>query len=213
MHWNTVTPLLREILEKVMDDSLFDPFRLVGGTALSLQIGHRESVDIDLFTDAEYGKIDFAAIDHFFTERFTYVDTNNIEIIGMGKSYYVGNSADDAVKIDIYYADPFIRSEKTEEGIRLCSLEDIVAMKLEIISTGGRKKDFWDLHALHDSFTIEEMIGFYLERYEYGSSEAQLRSGLVDFTTADGEPDPLCLLGKHWELIKLDFSEWLAIKK
>ena len=29
-------------------------FRLVGGTSLSLQIGHRMSVDIDLFTDAVY---------------------------------------------------------------------------------------------------------------------------------------------------------------
>lgn len=36
---------------------VFEPFRLVGGTALSLQMGHRLSVDIDLFTDAEYGTL------------------------------------------------------------------------------------------------------------------------------------------------------------
>lgn len=62
MHWETVTPFLREVLKAVMADSLFNPFRLVGGTALSLYRGHRKSVDIDLFTDDIYGTIDFDAI-------------------------------------------------------------------------------------------------------------------------------------------------------
>ncbi|MGB3452693.1 MAG: nucleotidyl transferase AbiEii/AbiGii toxin family protein [Moheibacter sp.] len=38
---------------------------MVGGTALSLQLGHRTSVDIDLFSDLEYGSIDFKVIDTF----------------------------------------------------------------------------------------------------------------------------------------------------
>ncbi|MCG9898690.1 MAG: nucleotidyl transferase AbiEii/AbiGii toxin family protein [Hydrotalea sp.] len=46
-----------------MRDPIFDPFRLVGGTALSLYFGHRMSVDIDLFTDAPYGTIDFDKIE------------------------------------------------------------------------------------------------------------------------------------------------------
>ncbi len=50
LYWNTVSPLLEEILKDFMKDEVFLPFRLVGGTALSLQIGHRISVDIDLFT-------------------------------------------------------------------------------------------------------------------------------------------------------------------
>src|SRR5690348_9465418 len=113
------------MLEHIMQEPIFKPFRLVGGTSLSLQIGHRKSIDIDLFTDAEYGSIDFTSIDHFFSKHYAYVDTNNVGIIGMGKSYYVGNSADDAIKIDIYYADPFIRPFISEEGLRLCSIEDI----------------------------------------------------------------------------------------
>ena len=53
MYWNKVTPLLKDILINLMTENLFLPFRLVGGTALSLQIGHRMSVDIDLFSDIE----------------------------------------------------------------------------------------------------------------------------------------------------------------
>ncbi len=53
LNYNTVTPLLRSILETLMQADVFNDFRLVGGTALSLYRGHRMSVDIDLFTDAE----------------------------------------------------------------------------------------------------------------------------------------------------------------
>jgi Nucleotidyl transferase AbiEii toxin, Type IV TA system len=59
MHWNTVTPLLRSTLMRIMSSSIFSQFRLVGGTSLSLQMGHRQSIDIDLFADAPYGSIDF----------------------------------------------------------------------------------------------------------------------------------------------------------
>jgi len=59
LFWNTVTPLLKTALTKMMDSGFFQQFRLVCGTSLSLQLGHRTSVDIDLFTDASYGLINF----------------------------------------------------------------------------------------------------------------------------------------------------------
>jgi len=64
LHWHTTDPLLQTVLKAVMATSLFDPFRLVGGTALALQIGHRMSEDIDLFTDALYDSLDFDASMH-----------------------------------------------------------------------------------------------------------------------------------------------------
>lgn len=54
LHYNAVSSLLLEILKILMGAKEFKDFRLVGGTALSLYRGHRESVDIDLFTDAPY---------------------------------------------------------------------------------------------------------------------------------------------------------------
>lgn len=59
MYYNTVNEHLKNALLSLMKSEVFIPFRLVGGTALSLQLGHRISVDIDLFTDAPYGSIDF----------------------------------------------------------------------------------------------------------------------------------------------------------
>ena len=59
LFYNTVTPLLKSVLDTLMAEPLFSPFRLVGGTNLSLRLGHRLSVDIDLFTDAVYRSLDY----------------------------------------------------------------------------------------------------------------------------------------------------------
>ncbi len=82
-------------------------------------------------------------------------------------------------------------------------------MKLDIIGRGGRKKDFWDLHELQTYFEISAMLDLYSVRYPYGHTTSEVRAGLVNFSAADDDFDPICLLGKHWELIKLDFTQWL----
>ncbi|MDN3582001.1 nucleotidyl transferase AbiEii/AbiGii toxin family protein [Mucilaginibacter flavus] len=88
-------------------------FRLVGGTALSIVLGHRMSVDIDLFTDAPYGSINFDAIENYLKDNFDYVNGDFGGNPGLGKSYLIGADATDLVKIDLYYSmDPFFsRSE------------------------------------------------------------------------------------------------------
>jgi hypothetical protein len=55
-----------------MADEHLKPFRLVGGTALSLQCGHRISIDIDLFTDSAYNTINFEHIDERIKAMFPY---------------------------------------------------------------------------------------------------------------------------------------------
>lgn len=83
-------------------------------------------------------------------------------------------------------------------------------MKLEVIGNAGRKKDFWDLHELHKVFSLEQMINFHQEKNPYTYDPNELRSSLTNFDVADADLDPICLLGKHWPLIKLDFIHWLG---
>ena len=64
LYRETVPETLWETLLKLMDLPVLNDFRLVGGTSLSLMMGHRISVDIDMFTDQEYGSVDF--FDHLF---------------------------------------------------------------------------------------------------------------------------------------------------
>lgn len=188
----------------------FAPFRLVGGTSLSLQIGHRLSVDIDLFTDAPYDSLDFSAMETYLRKQYPYVSRPAFGPVGMGQSYIVGNSSENAIKLDLYYTDPFIRDAIEADGIRLAAIEDITAMKLDVVQRKGRKKDFWDIHALLERYSIEEMLRLHEDRYPYSHDRQLIRQNFTDFSRADEDFDPVCLLGKHWEIIKLEIAEVVA---
>lgn len=208
LHYETVTPLLKSVLEWTMKQTVLNPFRLVGGTALSLQLGHRKSADIDLFTNEEYGSIDFQNIDNFLKRNFNYVDTLDLPV-ALGKAYFVGDSENKSIKFDLFYNEPFIRPEMKIDDIRFASPDDIVAMKIDVIGRGGRKKDFWDIHELLEIYSLNEMIDLHKERYPYAHNEDEIFSGLRNFLSADDDFDPVCLKGKYWELIKLDIVEAL----
>ena len=207
LHYQTVKPILKSTLERLMQIEEFAPFRLVGGTSLSLRYGHRMSEDIDLFTDAEYGSLDFHHLQEILRKEFPYCQGDCGDIVGFGASYIVGNSKDDCVKLDLFYTDPFIRPMEMFGPIRMAAVEDIVAMKMDVVSRGGRKKDFWDLHMLRNHYSVEQMLSLYEERYPYGATREECVSGLTNFSVADSEPDPICLQEKVWQLIKLDFEE------
>ena len=210
LHFNTVTPLLRNILEDLMQAEEFQSFRLVGGTALSLYYGHRMSVDIDLFSDADYGSLDFKAIDDYLRSNYFYVDSLDISPLGMGKSYYVGRNAEESVKLDFYYTDPFIDEVKLFGILRLASRSEITAMKLDVVQRTGRKKDFWDIDMLKEDFSIAQMFALHEQRYPYTHDRSLLIEKFTDFSHADNDFEPLCLRGRHWELIKLDIIELIA---
>jgi predicted nucleotidyltransferase component of viral defense system len=209
LYYNTVNNLLKDSLFQLMNAAEFKNFRLVGGTALSLQLGHRQSIDIDLFSDLEYGKIDFESIDKYFDKTFNYVDYFKINP-AMGKSYLVGTDKDNTLKLDVYYTDNFIYPEFIKDNIRMATIEEIIAMKLDVIQRGGRKKDFWDLHQLFNFYTLSQMLEYHEKRYPYSHDRNSIIQNFTDFRIADEEFDPICLKGKYWEFIKEDIEEILS---
>jgi hypothetical protein len=173
-----------------------------------LQLGHRVSVDIDLFTDAEYGSIDFIPVYNKLVKNYPVVIGNKPDNKGFGLSYLVGHSAAELVKLDLFYCDSFIFPPVEIDHIRMADIKDVVLMKLEIISNGGRKKDFWDLSELLYHINFDTMLELYLQKYPYFDTNSVV-SQLTNFTYADNEPDPICLRGKYWEIIKLDLEEMI----
>lgn len=211
LHWETVNDLLKHSLSELMDNRLFDDFRLVGGTALSLHIGHRLSIDIDLFTDAPYGSIDFKTIEHYLQATFPYVEGDFGGNPVFGKSYLIGNTNNDHIKLDIYYSqEPFLFEPVVTEGIRLASIDEILSMKVDVIMRGGRKKDFWDLHAFIEKYSLNQFIELHRKRHEWTHDSNKIRTNLTRFEYADTDFDPHCLLGKHWEFIKEDLEEFVS---
>ncbi|WP_312344923.1 nucleotidyl transferase AbiEii/AbiGii toxin family protein [Chryseobacterium binzhouense] len=207
IYYNTVNELLKDSLQILMASEAFKGFRLVGGTSLSLQLGHRMSIDIDLFADATYGTIDFKEIDRFLRDAFSYVDTFSDLEPAMGKSYLIGTDRDNTVKLDLYYTDSFIRPSIVADQIRLATVEEIIAMKIDVVQRGGRKKDFWDLHECLPNYGIGKMLELHEERYPYGHDKDLILKNFIDFTFADDDFDPICLQGKYWEFIKEDIEE------
>lgn len=124
LYYNTVAPLLHKTLIDLMKIEQLKQFVLVGGTSLSLQVGHRESVDIDMFTDAEYNTIDFESIESYLRSKYKYVDSFGSGVISFGKSFYIGESADNFVKLDLFYTDNFIRPSLLVDDIRLANIDD-----------------------------------------------------------------------------------------
>lgn len=208
LYYETVSPLLKDILKFLMNGKLFSDFRLVGGTALSLARGHRKSDDIDLFTDATYGTVDFLNIDKLLKRTYNYVDTLSIPGMGFGKSYYVGESDTACIKLDIYYTDPFVWPVSLIEGIRMAGVEEIIAMKMDVIYRGGRKKDFWDIHEFIFDYSYSEMLEFHQQRYPYTHDPEKITHGFSNCNNADDDFEPLCLKGKYWDLIKMDLLEF-----
>jgi predicted nucleotidyltransferase component of viral defense system len=176
-----------------MDEPLFDSFVLVGGTSLALQIGHRLSVDIDLFGKSQILESDFLEKLNKLGATLVLKKSTNILICSVN-----------GIKVDfVNYDYPLIGDVVFSEGIRLASLEDIAAMKLNAIAGRGSKKDFIDIYYLLKTFTLEQMIGFYLKKYKDGS-EFMVRKSLTYFDDADKELSPVIFDDLSWVKIKGD---------
>ncbi|MEZ4983610.1 MAG: nucleotidyl transferase AbiEii/AbiGii toxin family protein [Saprospiraceae bacterium] len=116
-----------------MADDALQQFTLVGGTALSLQIGHRKSIDLDMFTQTDFQVSDIlqhlVSADYFPNVRFNQKQTLITEI--------------DGIKVDfIRFIYPFGEQVTVTENIRLANILDIASMKIDAITGRGRKKDF-----------------------------------------------------------------------
>ncbi|MBX6378625.1 MAG: nucleotidyl transferase AbiEii/AbiGii toxin family protein [Clostridia bacterium] len=79
MHWDRIEPRAAGILRDLSSTDLFKEFYPSGGTALSLQLGHRTSVDLDLFTVAPRHKLNSQAVLSRLERRFgrTRVDVSH----------------------------------------------------------------------------------------------------------------------------------------
>lgn len=213
LYWNTVNDRLKQLLMDFMSADEFNDCRLVGGTSLSLQLGHRMSDDIDLFAcNTIYDQLQFDAIENYFLEHYPYVKGAVGGKVVHGRTYIIGISEEDRVKVDVYYSsEDFFQPELVVEGVRMATVEEVIGMKLGIIEEGGRRKDFWDLHELLNLYSIEQMIECYWARFPWKNDEGLIRSQLTNFQLADEEDeDPKCLRGKEWAFIKQDFIELLG---
>lgn len=155
LHKETIEPKTLELLIDLQKEHLLSSFNLVGGTALALHLGHRKSIDLDLFTSEEF---DLEELKMMLVKKYDFkVAYSRSQTL---KGFING------VKLDFIRFDyPHLRSYDIIDGIRLESIPDIIAMKLlSITDNGSRIKDFIDIAFLSSRFSLEEMLHFYIDK-------------------------------------------------
>ncbi|PXA05352.1 hypothetical protein DDZ13_00360 [Coraliomargarita sinensis] len=191
LHKKAVSEKLFRLINELMKAEPLQGFYLVGGTALALYYGHRESVDIDLFTHTPF---DAERLRAYMENAHSLQQTTNKENTVLGQI--------NGIKTDfIAHRYPLIGEVNTIDGIRLLSVKDIAAMKLNAIANRGSKKDFWDYAELLKHFDREELLGFFTRKYP-SSNRWSVEKSLCYFDDAENEPDPIDLAGQTWDQVK-----------
>ncbi len=188
----TVEPNTLELLKKLQSYEELKNFRLVGGPALALHLGHRFSIDLDLFS------YENALPEQF--QAFLIAEGIAVENILLSKRINIFKL--NQVKTDfVNYSYQWLKDPILEQGVCLADLEDIAAMKLSAITNRGTKKDFVDLFFLLDIFSFEQMLEFYHQKYPEAADFLLFKS-LIYFEDAETNPMPQMFKPINWTDVK-----------
>jgi len=190
----TISAGTLELLKDLMQDENLSDFFLVGGTALSLQIGHRISIDIDLFSLNPFDE----------NKMLAYLESaRNMQLDYLDKHTIKGQIAQ--TKIDlITHSYPLVKQFELLDGIRLASLEDIAAMKLNaIVGNGTRLKDFIDIAFMSCHLPLKAMMDAY--EYKYSSRNPFLTLKALSYHKDINFEEPIHLVAGAYS--------WKAIEK
>ncbi len=151
-------------------------FYLAGGTALALQLGHRRSMDLDLYTqkDFDYKKLR-GELENKFEEAIFIQGSEGTLIMKLDKV---------AVSFFYYPYSLIFPTIEFEDFPPIASMKDIAAMKLIAIADRGIKRDFYDIYFLLKEFSLEEIFKWVKRKYPRFNIYPAVR-GLTYFEDAE----------------------------
>ena len=193
----TVAPDTLELLKTIASKPEMKGFRLVGGTALALQYGHRQSVDLDFFGSPLASQEDTIDMLSSLGNITIHNRTDKIlQVVLRG------------IKVDVidYSRYGWIDTPVVDDGIVLASPRDIAAMKINAIEGRGSRKDFVDIYMLLQHYTLSELLDFYSMKYPNYSIFRALLS-LTYFDDAETQAMPKIFIPQTWEVIKAYISD------
>jgi len=195
LFYETIAPETLMLLKKIQSLEEFEETRLVGGTALALQIGHRKSIDLDFFGKAP------VSLDELVVSISPIAQVKPISSSKLMRFLVV-----DGVKVDVVnYPYAWIDDPVMENGIVLAGIKDIAAMKLSAITNRGTKKDFIDCYFLLQKFSMQELLKWYEQKYSASQLFTVIKS-LTYFEDAENDPMPDMVEPLEWSAVK-DFIQ------
>lgn len=196
LHLQTILPDTLEFLKCLSAQPEMQGMRLVGGTALALQYGHRQSVDLDFFGAPATNQEELLEmVEKMGPYRLRNRSKNILQLV-------VNGIMVDFVDYGLY---PWIDSPVCWEGITLASPKDIAALKINAIEGRGTKKDFIDIYLLLQHYSLDDLLAFYSQKYPNYSIFRALLS-LNYFDDAEPQAMPKMLIPTSWEEMKKTLS-------
>jgi len=200
--WHVIDGVRREVLNKLLYQMPVQDAYLAGGTALALQLGHRESIDFDWFTALPF---EVAQVE----SRLQTMGT--LEVTDAKRNTFHGIL--DGVQVTFLrypypLIHPFVVSEDGS-NLRMASLLDIGTMKMIAVSQRGARKDFIDLYALHRAGVTLNMLTQRLPEKFHGNKVNlyHIVKSLTYFDDAEEEPIPRMLTDFNWDEVKSFFQQ------
>lgn len=203
LFWNTVTADMRCVLAGFANTEIGARFYLAGGTALSLQLGHRLSIDLDFFTPTEDIPTIRPALEKALSPfNATLADSS------WGNLVYLAEN----VRVGFYgYGFPLVAPLLEKEHIRLASIEDIALMKMDALLARAARKDFYDLYFISRQIPLRRIYELAPQKYpSVRDFESQTVKRLVYFENAESDIDPNMLENVTWRAVKQYFIEQAA---
>jgi predicted nucleotidyltransferase component of viral defense system len=145
-----------DLIKALQKNALFKDHILAGGTALTLQIGHRTSTDIDLFTSKKQSAV---SLINYFNKNYDKIniDIAEDEFIRV----YINN-----IKVELIFDDEkILEKPKEEENIKFFGINEIAAMKLKAITGRTEARDFLDIAYLLKEMSLEKMFKLFENKY------------------------------------------------
>jgi predicted nucleotidyltransferase component of viral defense system len=193
MHPEAINQKTKRVFFKISQADFIKDFYLAGGTALAIHLGHRESIDLDFFSEKE---ISPAKIKNELSRlgAFVLISEEEGTIHGML----------DEVKVSFFYYPYQVLFPLIDfESIKLADERDIASMKIDAISSRGSKKDFVDLYFLLQKYSLKELLELFEKKYsQIEFNQLHILKSLIFFEDAEIEPEPIMLKKASWKDIK-----------
>lgn len=195
LYWNTITTDMRLVLGQFAQKTIAQRFYLAGGTALSLQLGHRRSVDLDFFSPSE----DIPTIRPQLEAALASLG-GILADSSWGNLVYLAQN----VRVGFYgYGFPLIAPTVQAEGMTLASSADIALMKLDALLSRAARKDFYDLYFICQNIPLQQLFQKAPQKYvSIRDFETQTVKRLVFFGNAENDSEPILLRPVAWQTVK-----------
>ena len=176
--------------------SVLQGFYLAGGTGLALQMGHRRSVDLDLFSQSEFSPTDLRAqLGDLSGLRVRQVVRGTIHL-----------ELRDVLVSFLHYPYPLLFPLHHFEVLTVADPRDIACMKLDAIASRGSRRDFVGLYVAARRYGLREILGWFEQKYAAAPyNRVHLLKALSYFTDAEREPMPDVLVSLAWDTVKQFF--------